>query len=224
MLHRLSLAVCSLAALVSGAAPPAPTPSDLEVVRAYRLYGSGQCDAVREQAHAIDFSEGAQRKPFFRLLEAYCAERGGEVATARQLYSSVVANAPRTTQAFGAALGLADLERLERSGLTRADQKQQVEAAWKTPLYQHGGRRPIQRTEPGYPSAMAAARVKGWVMVDFRIARDGSVGDALILDSDPPFVFEAAALAAVRRWTYEPSDKSEPTRATVKLDFDIEQE
>jgi hypothetical protein len=64
----------------------APRPTDREVVRAYRLFGWHDCDAVRQQANAIDFSgAGAGREPFFRLLEAYCLELDGDVTSAKAL-------------------------------------------------------------------------------------------------------------------------------------------
>jgi protein TonB len=97
--------------------------------------------------------------------------------------------------------------------------KQRVEQDWKSPRYQHQVR-PIQRSEPDYPPAVFAAGVTGWVMVDFEISNEGKVVDPLVLDSDPPFVFEGAALAATRTWVYEKA--VEPSRATVTVRFDID--
>jgi len=201
----------------------ASAPTDDEVVRAYRLYGWHRCDAVLDQVKSIDFSgEDEKREPFFRLLQGYCTELEGDTAAAKELYSSVISNAPRTTQAFEAALRLRELERLERLGLTREKQKLQSEQARSSPLYRHVVQ-PIQRSEPKYPSAMVAAKVKGWVVVDFEIARNGSVVDPVVVDSDPPFVFDGAALAAMQHWVYESSNEDEPIRAVVRLNFDIVQ-
>ncbi len=197
----------------------APTPSDSEVVRGYRLFGWGDCDAVRAQADAMDYSAGAEREPFFQLLKAYCLELDGDTAAAKVLYSSIIERVPRTTQAFEAALRLRELERLEHLG--REELNQQVKRAWKSPRYEHAVR-PIQRIEPKYPSAVFAAGIEGWVLVDFEISGEGAVVDPMVLDSDPPFVFDGAALAATRHWVYEPSEKADPIRATVRLNFDIE--
>jgi TonB family protein len=210
-----TIAVLSLGLCLACAAP---TPTDDAVVRGYRMFGWGRCDDVRQQAHEIDFSgDGARREPFFRLLDAYCLELAGESDSAKALYSSIIERAPQTTQAFEAALRLRDIERLERLGLTREEQKKE----WQTRHYEKSAR-PIQRIDPKYPSAIVAAKIRGWVLVDFGISSDGSVVDPVVIDSDPPFIFDGAALAAMRHWVYEPSSNSELTRAAVRLNFDIQ--
>jgi TonB family protein len=58
-------------------------------------------------------------------------------------------------------------------------------------------------------------------MVDFEISNKGAVVDPVILDSNPPFVFESAALTALRGWSYEPPRRDEPPRAVVVIRFEI---
>jgi TonB family protein len=58
-------------------------------------------------------------------------------------------------------------------------------------------------------------------MIDFGIQSDGSVEDAVVLESEPPFLFDAAVLDAVRTWRYEPTSKALPVRGLVKHVFEI---
>lgn len=56
---------------------------------------------------------------------------------------------------------------------------------------------------PVYPESARQARLYGAVQVEFVIDTTGAVGDVRVLRSCPPF--DGAALAAVRRWRYEPT-------------------
>jgi hypothetical protein len=44
----------------------------------------------------------------------------------------------------------------------------------------------------------------------------------VVLASEPPFLFDGAALATVRNWTYQGSDQNAPRRAMVRFPFGIE--
>jgi protein TonB len=63
--------------------------------------------------------------------------------------------------------------------------------------------RPILKADPVYPAIALAANVEGQVIIEATIDREGKVTNARVLRSAP--LFEEAAIAAVRQWTYEPS-------------------
>ena len=63
---------------------------------------------------------------------------------------------------------------------------------------------PLSRQPPQYPHKAARRRIEGWVRVSFRVTETGTVEDVVILDSDPPGVFEQAAVKAVYRWRFKP--------------------
>lgn len=63
---------------------------------------------------------------------------------------------------------------------------------------------PLVRIEPEYPMRMRQRGIEGAVGITFTIAKAGTVKDAQIDYSQPPGVFDKAALAAVRRWRYNP--------------------
>lgn len=63
---------------------------------------------------------------------------------------------------------------------------------------------PLVRIEPEYPMRMRQRGIEGAVGITFTIAKTGTVKDAVVDFSQPKGVFDKAALAAVRRWRYNP--------------------
>jgi protein TonB len=63
--------------------------------------------------------------------------------------------------------------------------------------------RKIRDVRPVYPEEARAAKVQGVVIIEARIATDGSIVDARILRSIP--MLDQAALDAVRQWQFEPT-------------------
>ena len=71
--------------------------------------------------------------------------------------------------------------------------------------------------EPTYPPDALAQRVEGFVMIALTVGTVGRVTDAQILHSIP--LLDQAALAAVRRWQYEPRSMTRPVVARVMVPF-----
>ncbi|MES2623648.1 MAG: M56 family metallopeptidase [Pseudomonadota bacterium] len=75
---------------------------------------------------------------------------------------------------------------------------------------------PISRVNPQYPASAIEQKQVGWVQIEFAIATDGSVQDAVVLDHcvrlqaaapescTPDPLFDAESLAALSQWKYEP--------------------
>jgi periplasmic protein TonB len=66
---------------------------------------------------------------------------------------------------------------------------------------------PLVRTDAEYPAQAEARGITGWVTVEFTIAKSGAVKDERVVASRPQRIFDSAALAAVRRWKYNPKIK-----------------
>ncbi len=198
---------------------PSPIVPDSLVVEAYRLYGRGDCAALRNTVERTDLSAATpEQQAALDLLVAFCAEREGEILSAKDRYAAVIAGSPRSFQAFEAALRLRELARLEKQGMTREELNRRADQARESPLYQHDAK-PLARGSPSFPPGPSAAEIDGWVLVDFEISRNGGVNDVVVLASEPPFLFDGAALSAVRNWLYQASDQSEPRRVTTRLAF-----
>jgi protein TonB len=75
--------------------------------------------------------------------------------------------------------------------------------------------RPISTPAPRYPLEALRAGQSGEVQVEFTVAADGSVTSARVVRSDPPRVFDREAVAAVKRWRFEPIGAPVTTRRTI---------
>lgn len=54
-----------------------------------------------------------------------------------------------------------------------------------------------------YPAAAREHKIEGYVKVAYDVNVDGTVANARVVEADPPGVFDAAALAAVRTWRFK---------------------
>ncbi|MDQ3040742.1 MAG: energy transducer TonB, partial [Pseudomonadota bacterium] len=75
--------------------------------------------------------------------------------------------------------------------------------------------RAISQPSPRYPPAAARAGQSGSVQVEFTVGSDGSVSSARIVDANPPRVFDREALAAVKKWRFQPVGSPVTTRRTI---------
>ncbi len=64
--------------------------------------------------------------------------------------------------------------------------------------------RALARTTPPYPFKARQRGIEGFVEVKLLVKEDGSVGSVDIVRSEPPGVFDEAALQAVPHWTFTP--------------------
>jgi TonB family protein len=72
-----------------------------------------------------------------------------------------------------------------------------------------------------YPDGAAAAKIQGFVIVEFTLQRDGRAADAHVVQSTPSDIFDANALTAVSRGRFDTSGlvNGQPRRARIKLEF-----
>ena len=63
---------------------------------------------------------------------------------------------------------------------------------------------PIVRVPPEYPMRASEDNVEGFVTLRFHVNETGSVEDPEVIRSEPPGVFDKAALRAVMRWKFQP--------------------
>jgi len=68
-----------------------------------------------------------------------------------------------------------------------------------------------------YPAEAAKNGIKGYVVINILIGKDGSVEIAKVLESQPAGVFDNAALNAVRSWRFSPAMyKAKPVKMWAK--------
>ncbi len=63
---------------------------------------------------------------------------------------------------------------------------------------------PLVRFPPEYPMSAMANRIEGQVLLRFTVTETGAVAEPEVLRSDPPNMFDRAAIRAVLRWKYQP--------------------
>ncbi|HET6628857.1 MAG TPA: energy transducer TonB [Woeseiaceae bacterium] len=63
---------------------------------------------------------------------------------------------------------------------------------------------PLVRIAPEYPPRALRRGIEGWVQVQFTITPTGAVTDPKVVASDPPGLFDEAAIRSILRWRYNP--------------------
>lgn len=75
----------------------------------------------------------------------------------------------------------------------------------------------LSRPPLEYPAEAAKNGIKGYVVINILIGKDGSVELAKILESSPSDIFDTAALNAVRSWRFSPAKyKMKPVKMWAK--------
>jgi len=63
---------------------------------------------------------------------------------------------------------------------------------------------PIVKVAPMYPARAQSQGIEGWVLVKFTVTEAGTVTDPVVLEAQPPGVFDEAAKKAVQKFKYKP--------------------
>ena len=63
---------------------------------------------------------------------------------------------------------------------------------------------PLVKVAPTYPRYALERNLQGHVLLEFAVTTTGSVRDPVVLEAEPPGVFDRAAIAAVLRFRYKP--------------------
>ena len=63
---------------------------------------------------------------------------------------------------------------------------------------------PFVKVAPIYPEEAVQEKIEGHVLLEFVVTETGGVRDAVVVDSNPPGVFDQAALDAVGKFKYKP--------------------
>ncbi|MXW54224.1 MAG: energy transducer TonB [Gammaproteobacteria bacterium] len=87
---------------------------------------------------------------------------------------------------------------------------------------------PIVKVNPQYPRRALQRGIEGWVIVQFTVTETGSTEDPFVVDSDPPGIFDRAAINAALKFVYKPRVvDGKPIRVTGvknRITFELEDE
>lgn len=75
----------------------------------------------------------------------------------------------------------------------------------------------VKRVMPEYPDKALRYNREGHVVVEYSINTDGSVTSPKVIEAVPEALFDEAALAAVKKWKYQPNfSGGEPDMALAR--------
>lgn len=63
---------------------------------------------------------------------------------------------------------------------------------------------PIVKVQPRYPSRALSRGIEGYVIVEFTVTANGSTRDPVVVEADPPNIFNSAAIKAAEKFKYKP--------------------
>lgn len=75
----------------------------------------------------------------------------------------------------------------------------------------------LSAPSPRYPALALRRQLEGEVTLQFTIQPDGTVIEPRVVGSNPPGVFDAAALVATRRWQFEATGRSVQSSRVVQF-------
>ena len=213
-----------LAALIEKADAKHPALSRLKAA----IASSETAAAARVESQKLTAEEEAKRQEELAKKreedQRKLQEQQKQQAAAQAPAATPAAQTAAAAEAERQREAAAEAER-QRAAAAAAEQQRQ-QAAAQQPAAQPARAasselRPISNPGPRYPQAAQRAGAGGSVQVEFTVNTDGSVGGVRAVSSDGPRQFqrefEREALAAVKRWRFQPVAESTTTRRTISF-------
>lgn len=201
----------------------APIPGLKVATEAYAAYQHADCETVYglSQPDQLDAMQATEVRYGLRVVRGFCQEIDGDFAAARETYR-------RSIQEEAVSFASEDArERLRILDLMTndPDYARRIERAKAGPHTAAETREPMAREPAVYPPLARASGVEGFVVIEYRITNDGHTSDAIVVDSEPPFLFDGSGLRAVRNWTYRPKQAANADdRHVIRIVFKTELE
>jgi len=200
---------------------PATRDVDIQLemaTNAYRAYARGDCAEVGRSAEIADLEDwpANEARSSFLLVEGFCADRAGDGGQARETYRQLLREAPLSFAADDAR------ERLRVLRLRENDPGYEAWLADARSRARQGStdREPIERAPASYPPLAHLAQIGGFAVVEFGVTPRGDTDAPVIVDSEPPLLFDGVALRAVREWRYAAdADGTQSERQAIRLVF-----
>ncbi|HSG90809.1 MAG TPA: energy transducer TonB [Pseudomonadales bacterium] len=63
---------------------------------------------------------------------------------------------------------------------------------------------PIVKVAPVYPRRALTRGIEGYVLLEFTVTKTGAVQDPVVIEADPPGIFDRAAMQAALKFKYKP--------------------
>ena len=155
---------------------------------------------------------------YIAALQTADANNPAIAANSRELATKLLDRASAAYRDGKTAQGDADLNLARRWGADPKDiQTVQANAAKKSSSKSGSGGpsaaqiadlqsklKRIRKVDPEYPERALSQRISGSVTLEFTVSKEGEPRDIRVVSAEPAGTFDRAALAAVKRWRYEP--------------------
>jgi protein TonB len=63
---------------------------------------------------------------------------------------------------------------------------------------------PLVNVTPTYPTRAASRGIEGWCQVSFTVTETGGVRDVVVVDAEPPEIFDTASIRAAEKFKFQP--------------------
>lgn len=63
---------------------------------------------------------------------------------------------------------------------------------------------PLVNVTPTYPTRAASRGIEGWCQVSFTVTETGGVRDVIVVDAEPPEIFDTASIRAAEKFKFQP--------------------
>jgi protein TonB len=203
-----------------------------------------QAQSVRDRIRDGRLTDPAQDSAVYILNQIMATDPSNPVVgqLSHDLSAKLIERARASAQTGkGAALVDADLTQAKRLGADPKDvlAVQAIQSAPKVPQSAAArsaaaaGVNPsslaasLKRTKyvgPEFPSKALSQRVSGAVTVEYTVDTNGDPRDVRVVEATPPGVFDHAAVAAVKRWHYDPviangAPVEVPVRTSIRFEL-----
>lgn len=169
-----------------------------------------ELDAEAEKARLAKLEEDRkkQQEETQRQAAQQLQQQATQQAAAQQVAAQQAAAQREAEQREAAQREAAQREAAQREAAQRATQSQPATAT-------ASDLRAISTPAPKYPADAQRAAQSGEVVVEFTVGTDGSVTAARVVRANPPRTFDREAVAAVKRWRFQPVASPVTTRRTI---------
>jgi TonB family protein len=211
---RPALSIALLSLILTSCQSLAPEqPSDYESLQeasdVYLAYERGDCERasrLSDPTLLAAWDENEIRHSTL-LVHGFCQELNGDTSGAREVYETLMQDAPESFAARDAK---------ERARIIRINESDPGHADWmrsardRAKTAQNNAKRvPVERQPASFPPVARATGIEGYAVVEFGVTPRGRTSDPIVIESKPAFLFDGAAIRAVRRWEYEPDKSAE---------------
>jgi periplasmic protein TonB len=198
-----------LYALMEKTDPKAPA-----LPRLKQSIADGQASMVKRSADAASKTEEDAKHQADLEKQRLADQQKTQQAAAQQLAAQKAADEQAAAQRAAD-----DRAAAQRAAARPPTPAQPVAQAPSTPAPQPAAAstelRAISTPAPKYPPDAYRSGTQGEVQVEFTVGTDGSVSNARVIHATPPRVFDREALAAVKRWRFQPVASPVTSRRTI---------